>query len=195
MRLPTFGKPRVISCAELHPNLVALPRGCFEEMIEFLSDHDVTVKLDDRRKRLPLPASARFVGNLRPQQLQAFDSLIKHDAGVLSATTAFGKTVVASALVAERGCNSLILVHRREILDQWVNQLASFLQIEPMQIGTIGGGKRPATGVVDVAMIQRLVRKGEVDDIVADYGHLVVDECHHLAASSFELVARRARAR
>lgn len=196
MRFPTFGKPRVVSCAELHPKHIALPRGCFDEMIEFLADHGVAVKLEDRRETgLPLPKSVRFLGSLRPQQSRALDSLIRHDTGVLSATTAFGKTVVASALIVERGCNSLVLVHRRELLNQWINSLASFLQIDREQIGTIGGGKRSPTGVIDVAMIQSLIRKGEVHDIVADYGHLVVDECHHLAAASFELVARRTRAR
>ncbi|TNY46901.1 DEAD/DEAH box helicase, partial [Streptococcus pyogenes] len=122
-------------------------------------------------------------------------ALAEHDPGVLAATTAFGKTVVASALIAHRARNTLVLVHRRELLNQWVERLGSFLQIDPKLIGTIGAGKRKLTGVIDVALIQSLVRKGEVDDIVADYGHLVVDECHHLSAASFELVARRSKAR
>jgi superfamily II DNA or RNA helicase len=80
-------------------------------------------------------------------------------------------------------------------MDQWVERLSTFLDLPRVKIGTIGGGKRRPTGVVDVALIQSLVRKGEVDDIVGDYGHLVVDECHHLSAVSFELVARRTKAR
>jgi superfamily II DNA or RNA helicase len=142
-----------------------------------------------------LPETVRFRGELRPPQSRAFDALAEHDTGVLAATTAFGKTVVASALIAHRARNTLVLVHRRELLNQWVERLGSFLQIDPKLIGTIGAGKRKPTGVIDVALIQSLVRKGEVDDIVADYGHLVVDECHHLSAASFELVARRSKAR
>lgn len=114
---------------------------------------------------------------------------------MLAATTAFGKTVVASALIGHRARNTLVLVHRRELLDQWVERLKSFLAIDPKQIGTIGGGKRKPTGMIDVALIQSLVRNGDVDDIVADYGQLIVDECHHLSAASFELVARRSKAR
>jgi superfamily II DNA or RNA helicase len=114
---------------------------------------------------------------------------------VLAATTAFGKTVVAAALIAQRGCNALVLVHRRELLAQWVERLRTFLEIDPKDIGVIGAGHRKPAGVVDVALIQSLVRRGEVSDLVADYGHLVVDECHHLSAASFELVARRAKAR
>jgi len=196
MRLPTFGKPRIVSCAELHPRHVALPRGSFDEAIGFLSDHGATADLDDLREDgTRLPATVRFRGELRQPQSRAFDALAEHDTGVLAATTAFGKTVVASALIAHRGRGTLVLVHRRELLSQWVERLRSFLQIDPKQIGTIGAGKRKPTGVIDVALIQSLVRKGEVDDIVADYGHLVVDECHHLSAASFELVARRSKAR
>ena len=196
MRFPTFGKPRIVSCAELHPRHVALPRGCFDEAIRFLSDHGASVDLDDlRADGSPLPEAVRFRGELRHQQSLAFDALAKHDNGVLAATTAFGKTVVASALIGHRACNALVLVHRREILSQWVERLGAFLDIDPKQIGTIGAGKRKPTGVIDVALVQSLVRKGEVSDIVADYGHLIIDECHHISAASFELVARRSKAR
>jgi len=196
MRLPTFGKPRVVSCAELHPQHIALPRGCLDEALEILTDHGAKADLDDLRSDgTPLPDTVRFLGELRPQQQRAFEELTAHDTGVLAATTAFGKTVVASALIGYRARNTLILVHRRELLEQWVERLKSFLEVDPKQIGTIGGGKRKPTGVIDVALIQSLVRNGEVDDIVADYGHLIVDECHHLSAASFELVARRTKAR
>ena len=114
---------------------------------------------------------------------------------MLAATTAFGKTVVAAALIAQRGRNALVLVHRRELLTQWVESLKTFLDIDAKEIGIIGGGRRKPTGIIDVALIQSLVRLDEVSDLVADYGHLVVDECHHLSAASFELVARRAKAR
>ena len=132
---------------------------------------------------------------LHGPQVKAFDALMPHDYGVLAATTAFGKTVVAAALIAQRARNTLVLVHRRELLTQWIERLRTFLDIDPKDIGIIGGGRRKPTGVIDVALIQSLVRRGEVSDLVADYGHLVVDECHHLSAASFELVARRAKAR
>jgi superfamily II DNA or RNA helicase len=196
MRLPTFGKPRVISCAELHARHVALPRGCFDEAIELINRHDAVAILDDRREiGTLLPNGTSFQGKLRQPQARAFDALVAHDNGVLAATTAFGKTVVAAALIARRARNTLVLVHRRELLTQWVERLRSFLTIDPKQIGVIGGGKRKPTGMIDVALIQSLVRNGEVADIVADYGHMIVDECHHLSAASFELVARRSKAR
>jgi superfamily II DNA or RNA helicase len=114
---------------------------------------------------------------------------------VLAATTAFGKTILAIRMMAERGRNTLVLVHRRQLMDQWIERLTAFTNMPRDAIGRIGGGRRKPTGQVDVALIQNLARKGEVDDIVGNYGHLVVDECHHLSAVSFELVARRSKAR
>jgi superfamily II DNA or RNA helicase len=135
-----------------------------------------------------------FQGALRADQQRAAAAMVRHDTGVLAATTAFGKTVVAAWLIARRGVNTLVLVHGRQLMDQWVDRLATFLGIPPKSIGRIGGGPSRPTGQLDVALIQSLVRKGVVDDCVAGYGHLVVDECHHLSAQSFENVARQARA-
>jgi superfamily II DNA or RNA helicase len=196
MRFPTFGKPRIISCAELHPRHVGLPRGCLDETLELIRAHGAEVAVEDlRNSGAPLPAEVRFRGALYGPQVKAFEALTPHDNGVLAATTAFGKTVVAAALIAERARNTLVLVHRRELLTQWIARLKTFLDIDPKAIGVIGGGRRKPTGVIDIALIQSLVRQGEVSDLVADYGHLVVDECHHLSAASFELVAKRAKTR
>jgi superfamily II DNA or RNA helicase len=113
----------------------------------------------------------------------------------LSASTAFGKTVIAAWLIAQRHVNTLVLVHRQQLLEQWSERLCTFLDLGPNSIGCIGGGQRNPSGAVDIALIQSLVRKGVVDDCVAGYGHLIVDECHHLPAHSFEQVARKAKAK
>jgi superfamily II DNA or RNA helicase len=139
--------------------------------------------------------AVNFLGQLTSEQLAAATSLLKHDAGVLAATTAFGKTVVAANIIAARGRNTLVLVHRSQLLDQWVARLGTFLDIPAEQIGVIHGGKKKPTGVIDVALMQSLVRNGIVSDVVADYGHLVVDECHHLSAVGFEAIARAAKAK
>jgi superfamily II DNA or RNA helicase len=115
--------------------------------------------------------------------------------GVLSAPTAFGKTVVAAYLIAQRKANTLVVVHRRQLLDQWVEALSRFLNLSPKEIGQIGGGRRKPTTKIDVAMVQSLSQKGVVDDIVAEYGQLIVDECHHISAVSFEQVVRQSKAR
>jgi len=194
MRLSTFGKPRIISCAEDYPHHIALPRGCLQEVVDLLRSVGVEVDVRDEREGGQV-LYLSFEGTLRPDQEEAFRHLAAHDFGVLAATTAFGKTVVAARLIAQRGVNTLILVHRQQLLDQWVERLAQFLGLERSAIGTIGAGKRRPSGQIDVALMQSLCRKGVVDDVVGQYGHLVFDECHHLPAVSFELVARASKAR
>jgi superfamily II DNA or RNA helicase len=194
MRLPTFGKPRVICCAELFSHHVALPRGCLDDVLRLLNGLGVTAQVRDEREA-GRPLGTRFVGTLTPEQEAAAADLLQHETGVLAATTAFGKTVVAARMIAERNVNTLVLVHRRQLLDQWVARLQAFLDLPRGAIGVVHGSKRKPSGIVDVALMQSLVRKGTVADLVANYGHLVVDECHHLSAVGFEAIARAAKAR
>jgi superfamily II DNA or RNA helicase/very-short-patch-repair endonuclease len=194
MRLPVYDKPRIIACAEEFPDHIALPRGCLDEVRELFSRLEIELRICDERQS-GLPIEMRFCGELRPEQQAAAENLLKHDFGVLSATTAFGKTVLAAWMIAKRGVDTLVLVHRQQLLEQWVERLGQFLDIPEKFIGRLGGGRKRLTGTIDVALIQSLVRKGVVDDRVANYGYLIVDECHHLSAHSFELVARRAKAR
>ena len=194
MRLSTFGKPRVIHCAEDGPKYLALPRGCLRETQDLLSSLGIDAPIRDERFA-GTPLDVRFHGELRSEQQLAADAMAAHEIGVLAATTAFGKTVLAAWLIANRGVNSLILVHRQQLLEQWVERLSVFLDVPAKSIGRLGGGRKHLTGLIDVALIQSLARKGVVHDCVGSYGHLVVDECHHLPASSFELVARRTKAR
>jgi hypothetical protein len=177
MRLSTFGKPRIVSCAELNPRHIALPRGCLDEAVDMLQSHGIKTRVDDRREGGTL-LPVKFLGTLREEQIVSFEALSAHECGVLAATPAFGKTVVATALIAHRACNSLVLVHRRELLTQWVERLKTFLSVESSDIGTIGAGRRKPTGRIDVAVIQSLVREGEVSDLIGGYGQLIVDACH-----------------
>lgn len=194
MRMNTFGLPRIISCAEIVADTVALPRGCLEELQALLTAAGIRLQVqDDRNGGSPLQAA--FVGALRPEQQAAAQALLRHDTGVLAATTAFGKTVLAAWLIAQRGVNTLVLVNRRQLQEQWVARLSAFLGIPEKAIGRWGGGGKRLTGRLDVALFQSLVRKGEVDTRVADYGHVVVDECHAVSAVGFEAVVRQARAR
>jgi superfamily II DNA or RNA helicase len=194
MRLSTYDKPRVIACAEDHPHHIGLPRGCLDDLRRALTDVGVRAVIRDERYA-GRPLSVTFQGDLRPEQKVAAKAMLAHEIGVLAATTAFGKTVVAAWLIAQRGVSTLVLVHRRQLLDQWIERLSTFLGMPVKSIGRIGGGRSRPTGLLDVAIIQSLVRKGVVDDRVAEYGHVIVDECHHLSAHSFEQVARRTKAR
>jgi superfamily II DNA or RNA helicase len=189
MRMPTYNVPRVISCAENFHLHIALPRACLREVIKLSKDLGIEIVILDKRilgKRIEID----FRGGLYPEQQKAADALLSHENGILAATTAFGKTVIAAYLIACRKVNTLILVHRRQLLEQWHARLGQFLEMHGSKIGQIGGGKRKPTGTIDIALIQSLSRKGVVDDVVANYGHLVIDECHHISAPSFEIIAR-----
>ncbi|MDR3710715.1 MAG: DEAD/DEAH box helicase family protein [Capsulimonadaceae bacterium] len=194
MRFSTFDKPRIVACAENFAKHIALPRGCLDDAMDLLKSLGIAVEIVDERCA-GTTIDANFVGELREGQKRAVASLLKHDTGVLAVPTAFGKTVVAARMIAERGVSTLVLLHRKQLVDQWKERLTQFLDLDPKLIGQIGGGKNRPTGIVDLATIQTLNRKGVVDDVVANYGHLIVDECHHLSAYSFERVARASKAR
>ncbi len=194
MRLPTYAKPRLICCAEEIGGFIALPRGCLDDVLALLEKYGITAQLKDERFA-GHALEAQFTGELTLAQRQAAEAILPHDCGVLSAATAFGKTVVGAWLIAARGVNTLVLVHRRQLMDQWRERLATFLDVPPAAIGLIGGGRMRPAGTIDVAVIQSLNKKGVVADLVADYGQVIVDECHHLSAFSFEGVMRQAKAR
>ena len=194
MRLPTWDKPRVISCGEELAQHLAIPRGCLQEVSELLKEHGIRVIVRDERFT-GKPIEVNFQGNLRDEQAEAIRHVLQSDDGVLCAPTAFGKTVVAAKLIAERKVNTLILVHRQQLLEQWCARLMLFLNLPANIIGQIGGGKDTRRGVIDVALLQSLQRKGEVKDCVAEYGHVIADECHHLTAFSFEQVMKQVKAK
>lgn len=194
MRLSTATTPRVISCAEDLVQYVGLPRGRQVELETLLREHGVALDVVEERTTGE-SVGLRFQGTLTPVQEKAVKALLAHEIGVFVAPPGVGKTVVGTYLVAARDCSTLVLVHRRPLLDQWLAQLALFLGVEPKDIGQIGAGKKTGNGKLDVAMIQSLVRRDKVDDIVAGYGQVIVDECHHLSAVSFERVVAEAKAR
>jgi len=194
MRLSTALTPRVIACAEEFPEHIALPRGCLADLEALLHEYGVALVVEDHRI-VGDPLEVCFNGQLTAMQQDAANALLAHDMGVFVAPPGIGKTVVGTYLVAHRARSTLILVHRQPLLDQWVAQLSMFLGVDAKAIGRIGGGKRKPNGHLDVAMLQSLVRGDAVNDIVATYGHVIVDECHHVPAVSFERVLSSVKAR
>jgi superfamily II DNA or RNA helicase len=194
LRLSTATTPRVIACSEDLPQHLVLPGGCIDALEQLLHDHGVSLILDDQREAGD-ELAADFLGQLTALQTKAAETLLQHETGVFVAPPGIGKTVLGTYLLAKRGRSTLVLIHRQPLLDQWIAQLAVLLGIEEKEVGQIGGGKRKPNGRLDVAMIPSLVRKGEVDDIVAGYGQVIVDECHHVPAVSFERVMAEVKAR
>ena len=191
MRLSTFNIPRIISCSEITSDYLALPRGCIDDVVNLLNDCGASYHIEDKTCH-GKPIDVSFHGSLRPDQAQAMDEMLRYNCGTLSATTAFGKTVFAIAMVAQRKVNTLILVHRKSLLDQWQKQLETFLHL---QAGVLYGGKNSLQGVVDVALIQSCLEDGEAKSLLENYGMVIVDECHHVSSVSFEQVLKNVKAR
>ncbi|MCX7240778.1 MAG: DEAD/DEAH box helicase family protein [Burkholderiales bacterium] len=194
MRMSVWDKPRVIGNAENYPLHIALPRGCLDAALDLLRDNRITCDLRDERFGGET-IDVSFVGTLRHDQEAAVAAMLHHDTGVLCAPTAFGKTVTAGAMIARRGVNTLVLVHRTELLKQWQERLQAFLGVGKGVVGTIGGGKAKPTGKIDIAVMQSVSRQGEVNPLVENYGQVIVDECHHVGAVSFDAILKRAKAK
>jgi superfamily II DNA or RNA helicase len=194
MRLSTYDKPRVIACGQEFAQHIAVPRGCLTETLALLEAHKIRPEVRDERY-VGTAIEAEFQGQLRRFQEEAVAKITGYDEGILCAPTAFGKTAVAAWLIAKRKVNTLVVVHRQQLLDQWEERLGMFLDLPAKSIGHVGGGKTERTGCVDVAVIQSLYRKDEVKDFVAEYGQVIVDECHHISAFTFEQVMRQVKAK
>jgi superfamily II DNA or RNA helicase len=197
MRMSTWDTPRIIGCAENLEKHVALPRGCVPDLQALAARHGIGLNLEDLRTEGE-PLEAAFRGDLTPLQTKALEAMAAQDTGVLVAPPGVGKSVIAIALIARRKRSTLVIVNHTHLLDQWRGQLALFLGIDETEIGRIGGGtskKRKRTGRVDVAMVQSLVKPDSVDDLVAEYGQVIVDECHHASSVSFERMLGEVRAR
>ena len=194
MRMSVWDKPRVIGNAENYPQHIALPRGCLEAALDLLRENGIDCDLRDERFGGE-PIDISFVGTLRLDQEAAVAGMLHQDTGVLCAPTAFGKTVTAAAIIARRGVNTLVLVHRTELLKQWQERLQAFLGVGKGVVGTIGGGKAKPTGKIDIAVMQSVSRQGEVNPLVENYGQVIVDECHHVGAVSFDAILKRTKAK
>lgn len=195
LRFSTHGIPRYISCARIKQGYLSLPRGCFDDAIALLEEHNITAVIDDKREPGEKIKSLKFLGRLRKDQSKAVTALTKHNTGILHAPTAFGKTVAAIGIIAKRKTNTLILTHSRQLLDQWQERLKSFLS--DIEIGIIGGGKKKPSGQIDIATYQSLINKKDntIDPLIQDYGQIIIDECHHISAPRFEMVLNEVRAK
>lgn len=195
LRFSTHGIPRFISCARIEQGYLAIPRGCLDEARDLLDENQIEVQINDKRESGTKLKTTKSLVKLRKNQQAAVRIMSKHDAGILHAPTAFGKTVTAIGMITKRKANTLILVHSRQLLDQWQERLKSFLP--DIDIGVIGGGKKKPTSVIDIATYQSLINKKDntVSELVQDYGHVIVDECHHVSAPRFEMVLNEVRAK
>lgn len=209
MRLPVYNLPRIISCSEITDDYLMLPRGCEEAAVDFFKSNGVEVGIEDKTnpgQRIDV----EFMGSLYEEQQRAIEALEAHRCGTLYATTAFGKTVTAAALIAQKKVNTLILVHTKALLDQWRERLEEYLStdFQPeehhkgrgrrkkfQQFGALSSTENALNGKIDIALLQSCMSDNEVKPFVHHYGMVIVDECHHAPAVNFERVLREVNAR
>lgn len=212
LRLPTYNVPRIITSAEIIDDLfLSLPRGCEDALKDLCKQHQCTLRIKDKTN-VGHPIKTTFKGELRVEQQEAVDILMKSPNGVINATTAFGKTVAAIKLINKRHVNTLILVHTKSLLNQWKRKLEEFLTVENRHskveetnksinnktqsiFGSLDSGRDSLTGNIDIALIQSCFENNEVKSFIRNYGMIIVDECHHVSSLSFEKVLKFATAK
>ncbi|WP_274644858.1 DEAD/DEAH box helicase [Pseudomonas serbica] len=181
----TWGKPMVERRCVVENGMLSMPRGCLDAVLDFIKSYDVPFLLKDERS-LGRPIDVTFTGTLRDDQAEALKAMLEHDVGTLKANPSFGKTVIGAALIASRQVSTLIVVHRRYLIKQWRLRLKRFLNLEDDQIGQLGGPKSKPTGIIDIVMMPSLGRLKDIQSISEGYGQVIIDECQHLAAKTFE---------
>ena len=206
----TKDTPRIVYNGYDEGDYIVIPRGCYDELISQLSVAGVRYDVVDKRQK-GRKIDIHFNGDLYPEQQIAAEKMLYNDIGVLAAATAFGKTVLGAYLIAEKKVNALVLVHNVEIMNNWIKDLSSFLTINEelptyttpkgrvkkrsSLIGTFSSQKDSTTGIIDIAMITSLGREDNINELVRNYGMVIVDECHHAAAVTHENVLRAVTAR
>ena len=183
LRMSVYNIPMVIDCSKEDDKYLKLPRGTYEYLESLCKTNNIKiVKVDKRFKGKKI--NVVFNGELRDEQQKALDNLLKYENGILCAPTGFGKTVIGCKIIEERNVNTLILVNKIQLLNQWKDRIKKFLNIET--IGEISSKKKNITNIIDVASIKSLWNNGDVLDITKNYGMIIIDECHHTAAYTFE---------
>lgn len=184
-RLPVYNTPMIIDCSHENEKYLKLPRGTMDNFYSVCHDYNVVLKIIDNRNngnKLDL----KFKGKLKSEQNKALENLIKYDCGILHAPTGFGKTVVCCKLIVERNVNTLIITPTIQLLEQWIERIKQFINID--EIGSISSGrKKKITNKIDIACLKSVYNNGKFIDEVKNYGMVIIDECHHLAAYTYEL--------
>ncbi|MBM7650396.1 superfamily II DNA or RNA helicase [Bacillus ectoiniformans] len=193
-RFSTHRIPKIIDCTQINDHSLLLPRGLLEKVKEIFLKYHIEMNIINNQFT-GNSIDAKFYGQLTTQQEDAVTSMVKYDNGVLAADTGFGKTVTAAALISRNKTNTLIIVHRTQLVEQWKERLSTFLNIPVKKIGQIGGGKNKPSYNIDISTIQSLNHNGLIKPELQHYGQIIVDECHHISAVSFEKVLKTVRAK
>lgn len=183
LRMSVYNVPMVIDCSKEDEKYLNLPRGTYDYLESLCNVNNIEIISKDERF-VGNKIEVKFNGSLKEEQQIAIDHMLKYDNGILCAPTGFGKTVIGCKLIAERKVNTLILVNKIQLLNQWKDRIKEFLDVK--EVGEISSKKKNITNVIDVVSVKSLWNNGNVLDIAKNYGMIIIDECHHTAAYTFE---------
>ncbi|WZN43812.1 DEAD/DEAH box helicase family protein [Chitinophaga pollutisoli] len=181
----TFGTGRYFRFIEETENEVVLPRGFAGKLLRFCKDTGIAYTFKDKRQK-KAATSLNFQAALRSYQVPALEAVSKKDMGVIVAPPGSGKTVIGLKIIVDKQQPALIVVHRKQLMDQWVERIEAFLGIPQHEIGKLGKGKSKIGKHITVATIQSLAKEIEKDAALKDtFGTILIDECHHIPAESY----------
>ena len=189
IRRSTYKTPRVISSFEINERYIIVPRGLVQKIKKFFNSHNSIIIIEDKRFVTPIE-KPNFTLTLRDEQKTACNKILKNDYSILIAPPGFGKTAIASAVIAKRKVNTLILVHKATLLNQWAERLSEYFDIDIKTLGRLGNGKKKLTSNIDIAILHSLKNRPE---LIMDYSQIIVDEVHHIPAVSFEVPLKKFR--
>lgn len=189
---------------------IEIPRGLYSTLIDNIEQAKIPYEIEDERQN-GKTINVEFKGELREEQKVAMNDILQFDNGILHAATAFGKTVVCSAIIAEKKVNTLIILESSALMEQWKEALDEFLDINEELpeyktktgrirvrkevIGRLQGAHDSMTGIIDIAMAGSLCKKGEFHNLLNEYGMVLVDECHHAASDTISNVLKEVKAK
>jgi superfamily II DNA or RNA helicase len=185
----TFGTERYFKLIEETENSIIIPRGFTGKLIRFCRENKIENHFIDNRKKQKEVAYS-FTAQLREHQQAAVESTSKKDIGIIVAPPGSGKTILALKIIAEKRQPALIITHRKQIAEQWIERIQTFLGIPKNEIGRIGMGKTKVDKNITVAMIQTLskeLEKAESKELMNAFGLVIIDECHHIPAETFRM--------
>ena len=194
MRLPTYPLSRFIFAGEVRKDHILLPRGILNKAKALLQEAKAEIEIVDKRPKFK-KIKIKFTGELTKSQKQATRKFSKQEAGVLVATPGCGKTVMGCYLIAKRKLPTLVLVHKQPLINQWQSRILEFTDFDKKEIGIVAGAKKKPKNKIDIAMLQTLTRMENVKEFLSNYDHIIIDECHHIPAISFEDVLKQVKAR
>ena len=186
LRKPLFNTPKYIKSFDENENHLILPRGLKERIVDFFNENAVPFSFIDKRNFQKIETK-KVTFNLRPEQNDAIKEIKKSDFSICVAPPGFGKTLLGAKIFELRACSTLIVVNKNMLLNQWIERFVDYFGYEKKDIGYLGKGHNKLNGQIDVATMQSLKND---PDVINNYSFVIVDECHHIPAITFEQIVK-----